>query len=346
MMMQLIDLPELLLVNICKFFIDRLDFCEGECCWNGRKAPQSPYRHVLNYQLVNNQFNNIVHMTTRDDAYIGLCQYMYLNAIIPNMSFTAGSNPFDDYEVGDLVVFDICPYDDSWSSSWDSNLNKDLYRYRREDVEGIVKILTLKEKYALGKIRLSSVYLELWLPSVIDLLEVIIEENPEASITINTEIIEIGWCGSIWEEPNHGFFLSKRWEGDIKGNDDFHWPPVETGENCINAVTTFVKLVKRLSSNKCNFANGLSCIECSAINLYHEIPFTADMNKDSICHYCKTPILPNFKCIGCYNYCHCENDDDYGRDRCKGFCCNDCEVSKQINSQTWKSPNCPHPTVV
>jgi hypothetical protein len=52
-------------------------------------------------------------MTTRDDAYIGLCQYMYMNTIMPNAIFTAGSDPFEDYEVGDLVVFDICPYDDS-----------------------------------------------------------------------------------------------------------------------------------------------------------------------------------------------------------------------------------------
>lgn len=106
-------------------------------------------------------------------------------------------------------------------------------------------------------------------------------------------------------------------------------------------MTSFVNLVKQLSRNKCNFANGLSCIQCSAIHLYLEIHFLGDMNKDSLCYFCKTPILPNFKCMGCINYCHC-CDDNYRsrRDRCKGFCCNDCKISKQINRQTWRLPGC------
>lgn len=331
-LLQLSELPELLLIHIFKFFIDRLDICKTSMYYNGRKALQSPYHHVLNYQSVSNQFNNIVNMTTRDDAYIGLCQYMYLNTSIPNTSFTVASNPFEDYDEGDLVVFDISPYDDSWSSSH-SNLNKDPNLCKREDVESIVKILTLNEKYALGKIRLTCGYLEYWLPSVIELLSVIIEKNPEVSI--NTKIIEIGSCGSIWDEPNNGFWQSKSWNGDIEGND---WDEVETGKTCVHAVTTFVNLVKQLSRNKCNFANGLSCIECSAINLYHEIPFTADMNKESKCHYCETPILPNFKCNGCCNHCLCGRNR--GRNCCKGFCCNDCKVSKQINCRTWRWPNC------
>ena len=338
MKMQLIDLPELLLVHICKFFLDRFDYSEYGL-YNGREGANSCYRYVLNYQLVNNQFKTIVHMTTRDDAYIGLCQYMYLNTIIPNISFLAGSNPFEDYEVGDLVVFDISPHDDSWYSS--HNQNRGPLLCTREDFEGIAKILTLSKKYALGKIRLSSGYMERWLPSVIELLAFMVEENPE--ISINTEIIEIGWCGYSWDEPNHGFWHPKSWEGD-NYRDDFHYHyAIETGENCIKAITTFVNLVKQLSSNNCKFANGISCIQCSAIHLYRKIPFTADMNKDSCCYYCKTPIFPNFKCRDCINYCHCKDyDGNYERDRCKGFCCSDCEVSKEINRQTWRLPDCQH----
>ena len=339
--MQLNDLPELLLVHICKFFLDRLDFSEGGG-WSESKNIYSSYRHVLNYQFVNNQFKTIVHMTTRDDAYIGLCQYMYMNTIMPNAIFTAGSDPFEDYEVGDLVVFDINPYDDSWSDRTFGNENENRHPRlcTRKDFEGIVKILTLSKKYALGKIRLTSSYIERWLPSVIELLALIVEENPEVSI--NTEVIEIGWCGDICDEPNHGFWQAKNWEGDNTGSDFHYHNEIETGENCIKAITTFVNMVKQLSSNNCNFANGLSCIQCSAIHLYREIPITADMNEDSCCYYCKTSILPNFKCRDCINYCHCKDHGNNDFEDCKGFCCSDCEVSKQINRQTWRSPDCPN----
>jgi hypothetical protein len=47
---------------------------------------------------------------------------------------------------------------------------------------------------------------------------------------------------------------AKNWEGDNTGS--YH-NEIETGENCIKAITTFVNLVKQLSSNNCNFANGL-----------------------------------------------------------------------------------------
>ena len=142
MKMQLNDLPELLLIHICKFFLDRVDYYEYGL-YNGRKAPNSCYTHVLNYQLVNNQFRTIVHMTTRDDAYIGLCQYMYLNTIIPNTIFTAGSDPFEDYEIGDIVVFDIRLHDDSWSDRAAPSTNKNKeprFVCTREDLEGIAKI--------------------------------------------------------------------------------------------------------------------------------------------------------------------------------------------------------------
>ena len=340
--MMLTDLPELLLVLICQFYLEKWDYSDGGG-WNEFKSINSSYSLVLNYQLVNNQFKNIVHMTTRDDAYIGLCQYMYLNTIIPNTSFTAGSDPYEDYELGDLVVFDISPYDDSWSdqSKWsERNEKRDPRLCRREDLEGIVKILTLNKKYALGKVRISSADIEQWLLSVIDLLAGIVEENPEVSI--HTEIIEIGWCGDNCNDPNIGFWQRKSWEGDTTVN-DWDWSGVGTGENCIKAVTTFVNLVKQLSSNKCNFGNGLSCIQCSAINLYYEIPFTADMNKDSYCYYCDIPILPNSKCIDCYNYCRCKDEGNDFED-CKGFCCNDCEVSNQIKRQTWRAPNCQYQT--
>ena len=198
-----------------------------------------------------------------------------------------------------------------------------------------VVIVHLNTKMKIQVCALTSSYIERWLPSVIELLALIVEENPEVSI--NTEVIEIGWCGDICDEPNHGFWQAKKWEGDDRNSSR-----AETGENCVKAITTFVNLVKQLSSNNCNFANGLSCIQCSAIHLYHEIPITADINKDSCCYYCKTPIFPNFKCKDCYNYCHCK---DYGKndfEDCKGFCCNDCEVSKQINRQKWRSPSCPN----
>lgn len=159
-MTELNDLPELMLVNIFQFFIDRVNY-HGYRLFNGRgDAPQSYYNLVLNYKLVNNQFNNIVHMTTRDDAYIGFCQYMYLHYVIPNTFFLAGSDPFENHEIRDLVAFDIRPYDDSWSSSASPLVQSDPCLCKREDVEGIVKILTLNEKYALGKVRLSSTYIE------------------------------------------------------------------------------------------------------------------------------------------------------------------------------------------
>jgi hypothetical protein len=45
--LQLNDLPELLLVHICKFFLDRLDFSVYGF-YNGRKGAKSCNRYVMN----------------------------------------------------------------------------------------------------------------------------------------------------------------------------------------------------------------------------------------------------------------------------------------------------------
>ena len=207
-----------------------------------------------------------------------------------------------------------------------------------KDIEGIVKILTLNKRYALDKIRFNCYYIEKWLPQVIKRLEKCIEENP--LVQINTEAVEICDVYSDCSGPCCGsFYQFKPWEGDEKDTpEDFYSRQTVNGENCLAAVTKFVNLLKQQSNDKCNFANGLCCIECSKIQIYKDINFTAKFNRTALCYYCECPILPNFKCLDCLIECGCHYDE--GNQRCYNFCCNDCAEAKEINRDDWTAPEC------
>ena len=197
--------------------------------------------------------------------------------------------------------------------------------------------MTLSKRYALGKIRFNSFDLEKWLPQVIDRLERCIEENP--LVSINTEVIEIN---NVHSECSccGGFFQFKQWIGDNRDKDLIDKVyQTESGEHCLAAVTKFVNLIKQQSDNNCNFGNGLCCIECSEIQIYRKIYFTAKFNKSALCYYCKCPILPHFKCMQCIIECGCQYNNEYSDEPCYNFCCNQCAESKQIDGD-WIAPEC------
>ena len=203
------------------------------------------------------------------------------------------------------------------------------------DIEGIVKVLTLNKRYALGKIRFDSYYLEHWLPSLNEQLEKCILEDSQ--VVMNTEVVEITNVSSDCPMPCcAGFRQAKSsWEGDVISSSDI----IENGGKCLATVTKFVNLLKQLSNNKCKFANGLCCIDCSEINIYDKNHFTADLNKISFCYYCECPMLPNFKCLSCITACNCTyiGEDNEG---CNQFCCKDCKEAKQIDGNEWTAPGC------
>lgn len=155
---------------------------------------------------------------------------------------------------------------------------------------------------------------------------------------MHTEVVEITYVHTdCYAKCCGGFKQAKeQWKGDAASSGRL----VEDGANCLVAVTKFIKLLQKLSNNKCKFSNGLCCIECSNINIYKVIHFTADKNKTALCYYCKCLILPNFKCLDCLISCDCQYHDDGGvGDFCGNFCCKDCAATKQIGGH-WTAPAC------
>ena len=196
--------------------------------------------------------------------------------------------------------------------------------------------MTLSKRYALGKIRFNSFDLEKWLPQVIDRLERCIEENP--LVSINTDVIEITNVNSSCSCCG-GFYQFKQWIGD-EFEDVNLSRFTENGEHCLVAVTKFVNLLKQQSNNNCNFGNGLCCIECSKIQIYSSINFTAKFNKTADCYYCECPILPHFKCTNCIIECNCKYREG-NSSRCYNFCCNECAATIQIDRREgWTAPEC------
>jgi hypothetical protein len=314
---MLLDLPELLTAHMFPFFLEQFDYteCYGYC--NGNEDyKRSEYGKMMSYLKVCKLFKKLIHIVTRQDVYIGLCQYMYLNVVLPNTLFLTG---VEDYEEGDPVTLSLYPLDSLWISAEAGELICNNY-----DIEGIAKILTLNKRYALGKIRMNSEWCNNWLPQVLDLLLTMAESDPQLSV--NCQVIVIGKFCDACDDVHGGFEI-----------DELIY------ENCLRTVTAFVQLIRRLSNNKCIFTNGLCCITCSEINVYPDIRFNVgNKDEDAICHFCSCPILPNFKCDNCFTLCNCNRDDyDYDREPCNNFVCNDCVEINNINVETgWRSPKC------
>ena len=323
--LMLLDLPELLIVHMFPFFLEPADLIEFQYRNGNEDYKRSDYGKMMSYLKVCKLFKKLIHIVTRQDVYIGLCQYMYLNVVLPHTRFVAG---VEDYEEGDPVTFIIEPYDSSWRS-------RAIQQCNNYDIEGIAKILTLNKRYALGKIRMNSEWCNNWLPQVVDLLT-LAESDPQLSV--NCQVIVIGMLCDDCDNVHSGFETTKPWSGDEE-----YWGLI--GENCIRTVTAFVQLIRRLSKNKCIFTNGLCCITCSEINVYPVIRFNVGRkDKDAICHFCSCPILPNFKCNNCFTLCNCNrhhDDYDYEREPCYNFVCDDCVEINNINVKTgWRSPKC------
>ena len=327
--LMLIDLPELLIASIFPFFLDSIDYnlykyydLGNKNIWRRKSKIDDDPMNL--YPTVSQLFRRLVHKVTRDDFYICICQYLYLLKVIPNTRFKAGVEDNYNREVGDLVIFNIDPYDTSWCK-WKSSDDFQI-TITNQDITGIAKILTLNKRYALGKVRLNSFYISKWLPKVLDLLSIMIKDDPQLSV--NCEVIEIGEICDDCDQL-HGFETED-------GYDDL----VD-----IEIITSFVHLVKKLSNNMCIFPNGICCIACSEINLYsrfERIGYDFGRNDiDALCHYCSVPILPNFKCNNCTTRCNCNTSDE--RYSCKNFVCSDCVEVNMINVDIgWTSPVCPN----
>jgi len=307
------------------------------------------------FRFVCKSFRVVFHTVTRANEYKKLCQLMFVDML--HFEYQV-NNKEDRYLTKKSDGTYTKNINNIQSDHWWSIIVHHFHDGNKGEssIEAFAKILTLSSNYAFDTVHICCDYFRLWMPLLIKKLGKMRKENP--NLSVNCKRIVIDDCAiSVYKEEETDHSWDQNWGGGIVEHEYSPEDMTKDFNVCHEALQKFATIIKKLSHKKCNFGNGLYCMECKNIDFNKRSPFSicGDIHDKAKCFYCKTPILPNFKCCHCIRTCECiaesyDEEGDYGEDTeewaengCASFVCLNCidERNDQWYNEWW-APNCPN----